>query len=88
MEGGNGMRLSKILSDEDFLRAAFDADDAVSLCAQISQRHGYELTLDQAAQLLEKTDEVCISCLGDAFDDEGYCVPCSVPGSGSATVTE
>jgi hypothetical protein len=73
----------KILKNEDFLRAAFNADDAVSLCEHISRRYGHELTLKQAGRLIETAENICEDCLGDEFDAEGYCVSCSEPGSGS-----
>lgn len=77
------MTLDEIVKDEDFLRAAFDADDAVSLCEHVSRRHGYELTLEQAGELMDRVQEICESCLGEDYDDEGHCIPCNEPGSGS-----
>lgn len=67
------------LHDEDILRAAAEADDAVSLCEHVSRRHGCELTLKQAQRAIDKMEDICGDCLGDEFDDEGYCVPCSEP---------
>lgn len=72
------MKLSVIIADEDFLRLAFDADDAVSLCEAVSRRHGFELTLKQAGDLMERVDDLCEGCLLE-LNDDGWCLPCEQP---------
>lgn len=68
----------EIIADEDFLRLAFDADDAVSLCESVSRRYGFELTLKQAGDLMERAGDLCEGCFLE-LNDEGYCDPCEEP---------
>jgi hypothetical protein len=47
------MRMAAMLKDKDLLRLANGAEDEVSLCEQVSRRHGLELSLAQATKLMD-----------------------------------
>ena len=69
------MRLREMLKDVDLLRLAAEADDEVSLCEQVSRRHGLELTLGQAGKIMERTRTHCAEH-GSKLPADGYCKKC------------
>jgi hypothetical protein len=69
-----------MFKDADLLRLADEADDEVSLCEQVSRRHGLELDLDQATKLMRRAQSHCIVHFKKLSAAEG-CIICERPES-------